>query len=96
MKGSLGSLCEKHIMSMVTKETQKEARKTETNTHWPLPKTLPYPAWRVSITGTISEVSVRPSFCAEGTSVQSLSTLMMGRHWRLRVRWKQSITTLPK
>lgn len=89
MKGSLGSLCEYSF-------------KPDSEilggclTHCPLPKTLPYPCRRVSITGTTSELSVRPSFSSAGISDHSLSTLIVGRQWRLRVKWKWRIPTLPK
>ena len=45
MKGSLGSLGDEHIVSTAGSErrTETSAKRSggETNTHWPLPKTLP-------------------------------------------------------
>ena len=45
MKGSLGSLGDGRIVSMAGSEwcTETNAKRSEgeTNTHWPLPKTLP-------------------------------------------------------
>lgn len=57
------------------------------STHCPLPKTLPYPCRRVSMTGTTSEFSVSPFFSSAGTKLHNLSTLIIGRQNWLRVRW---------
>lgn len=80
MNGSLGSL--EGDTSILREERWVD------NTHCPLPKTFANPWRRVSITGTTSDSSVKPSFSSAGTSVQSLSTLMIVRQCALRVKWK--------
>ena len=66
------------------------------DTHCPFPSTLPYPWCKVSITGTICESSFKFFFSSSGTSAQSPSTLIIGRHWALRVKWNRRIPTFPK
>lgn len=87
MKGSLGSLPQPSV---------PRPSKCWKATHLPLPSILPYPCCRVSMTGTTSEFSVSPFFSSSGTRLQSLSTLIIGRQYWLRVRWKWRIPTLPK
>jgi|SRR5216684_5205024 len=86
--GKLGSLanCQYHA----------KRRFPAVRTHWPLPNTLLYPWCSTFTTGTTCEFFSRSFLCSSGTSVHNLSTLIVGFHCALRVKWKWRIPTLPK
>jgi hypothetical protein len=65
-------------------------------TNRPLPNTLLYPWCSTFTTGTTCESSLRSFLCSSGTRVHNLSTLIVGFHCVLRIKWKRRIPTLPK